>query len=302
MKGKCILCSVLFFFVLPVISIAQDKADEVINQAVEKYQKQLEKVNDMTTTYEDGVHYLKREKHEGKIVTKARVEQEVNGQQSVSIYDGEYYWTKNSQTGDIQKSEMETYPVDMVLGMKDQDYNYQGTEKVHDSECHHLTIEDAPFSEMPFPGMAESMSQAETEDMTFDADVFIDTEKLVTRKLNIEIDDVSMEGDNKERDVKITMLNSDFKNVSGVDVAYYSESVTEFEMSPEEKQQMKESREQMKKEMENMPEEQREMIKSRMEAMDKTGMMSGEMKSTRKVKEVKINTGIDDSLFNTDNL
>jgi hypothetical protein len=304
MKRNCIFVSILVLcFFTPVFLTAQNnKAQNIINKTIEKYQQQMKDVNDMTTTYEDGVHYLKCEKSNGEIVTKARVEQEQIGQKTVSIYDGEYYWSKNMQTGEVQKSEMETYPVDMVLAMKDLDYNYKGNENVDGHKCHHLTIDDASVSEMPFPGMAENMSRVETDDMIYDADIYIDTDKLVSRKLVITIDDVNIEGDSKERDVKITMLNKDFKNVSGVDVAFSIESITEFEMSPEEKQQMKESREQMKKQMESMSEAQKEMIKSRMEALVTAGMMNGKMKSTRKVKEVKVNTGIDDNLFNTDNL
>ncbi|MCF8332450.1 MAG: DUF3106 domain-containing protein [Bacteroidales bacterium] len=292
----------LMFLIIPLCAHSQNKANSIINDAIKHYQKQMKNVNDMTMVYEDGISYFKQSSD----VTKTRSEfTTADGFKTISIYDGSYYWTKYERNGEVSKQEMETAPQEMVYHLDDIDFTYKSKERVDNAQCHVVFAEDVSIDELPMATAKQQLESAGQEDLTFDVTLYIDVNKKLTRKMIFEFEDLELAQNDKKRSASMTMINKDFRNISGLDVAFKTETITEIEMSPEERAQMKEAQkqmEEMEKQMKDMPPEQREMIKSRMNKMQGMGMLNGEIKTTKIIEEVKINTGLDDSLFDPESL
>ncbi|MFO8086500.1 MAG: hypothetical protein R6T91_01670, partial [Bacteroidales bacterium] len=216
-------------------------------------------------------------------------------------------WTKDEKNDKMSKEEMETAPQEMVYYLDDIEFTYKGKERFDNAQCHVVKAEDVSINDFPMAATKQQLQAIEQEDMTFDVTLYIDEDKKVNRKVILEIKDLDLPGDMKTRGASMTMINKDFRNIKGLDVAFKTETMIDIEMSAEEKAQLKEAQKQMKemeKQMKDMPPSQREMIKSRMEEMQNMGMgmLSGESKEVKIIEKVEINTGLDDSLFDPEKL
>ncbi|MCF8308128.1 MAG: hypothetical protein K9I68_03870 [Bacteroidales bacterium] len=303
MKKSMIHIFVILLITAPLVSQAQMTAKEVMNNMKDAYKEQMEGVKDMTKKTDQGVKYQKWEQKSGETTYKLRNEQKVSGQTQISVYDGKYYWTKNTYSNEVTKKEMDINPMVFFNYLESMDLKYAGTENVNGKNCHALKVENADLNKMVNPTTGEKMIPAKTKGMqeaTVDATFFIDGADWVMVKSIYDIKDIRMQ--NKTRNAKTVMINDDFRTVKGVIIPYHTEFTMEMDMSAEEKKKAKEARKSMKKmkeKMKDMPPEKRKMMKEYMPQMKKAQsiLMTGQMEKEFNVKEVKINTGIPDKLF-----
>ncbi|MFO8054719.1 MAG: hypothetical protein R6U19_06095 [Bacteroidales bacterium] len=268
MKNSNGLTMVLVLAMLPLYSInAAMDGEDIIKKLIAHYKDRHEGIYDMVTERGEDIIYEKWEKtDDGSVVYKMRNEQMVNGEKQVTIYDGEYYWFKDPQSGEVQRKEEKAFDqMAFFEYLKSQDLAYEGVKEVDGHDCHLLRIEEVDMEKIfnpssgeaavdPEAGSADAFQEAEVE-----AVFFIDEEDWVIRKMEYDIEDMEIErGDQTvERDVKMTIENSDFREIEGMLVAFESVSTTEFEMTEEEREQAKEMKNQMEKmeeQMEDMPE------------------------------------------------
>ena len=294
---------VILLITAPLVSLAQMTAEKVTENIKNTYKEQMEGVKDMTKKTDQGVKYQKWEQKSGETIYKLRNEQKVSGQTQISVYDGKYYWTKNPYSNEVNKKDMDLNPMDFFNYLESMDLKYAGTKNVNGRKCHVLKVKNADLNKMVNPTTGEKMIPANAKGMqeaTVDAQFFIDGADWVMVKSIFDIKDIRMR--NKARNAKTVMINDDFRTVKGVIIPYHTEFTMEMDMSAEEKKKAKEARKSMKKmkeKMEDMPPEKRKMMKEYMPQMKKAQsiLMTGQMEKEFNVKEVKINTGIPDKLF-----
>lgn len=299
--------SLLGLFIIPLhlcANSATGNADEIIDKMLDSYQKQMQDINDITTITEDGVHYQKWIKQDNAVIYKMRNEQEVAGSKQITVYDGQYYWMKQGFSGEITKEKKDFNPLGFYKKMKEMDFEYAEEKEVNGNQCHVIRLEDASLDEFIDPSTGKPVIPGNTaaKGASLNADFYIDAKHWIIRKIEIKVKDMEF-GDKGPRNATIISSNKDYKKVNGVWIAH--KIVTDFsiEMSEEERAQMKEVKKQMekmKKKLENMPEQQREMAKKYMKSeMDDVSafLTTGSMHFERVVKDVKVNQGLKEDLF-----
>lgn len=293
MKTKMLSLIVVTLVVFSASSIAGAMtADKVIENWIASYEKEMKDVEDFTIVSESpsqrNINYHKRVVISGRTVYKTRSETEVMGIKSVSIYDGVYQWWV--EDGKPKKEKMDYSPYQTVKNLKTAQVKYAGTEKIDGHKTHILDIKD--LNEMMG---AEGMQKVSGR-------FWVDAKDWVIRKMEIDMEIEDEKGE--KRPVKATIRMEDFRKVNGMLISYRTVMTMPvlgvLELSPEEEQEMRKGLEEAQKALAEMSPEERAMMEKIMgpqiEMMQKM-LASGGIEIVTVVKDVKVNTGLSDDLF-----
>jgi len=148
--GIIIVCLILF---LSSICVAGMSVQEVISNMQKTYEKQMKGINDYTIVQKgtggmaalagETTTYYKKAEIKGEVIYKTRTESEVTGMAMVSIYDGNYNWTKNPMTGEIEKKISEYNPGQMWKNIDLTKSQYLGEEEIDREKTYVLEIDNA---------------------------------------------------------------------------------------------------------------------------------------------------------------
>ena len=284
-----ILCAVMIaFFALSASSIAEAMtAERVIENMIVSYEKQMKGVEDFTIVTDRDITYQKRVTIKGRAVYKTRIETEMMGIKSVSIYDGVYQWWVES--GKLKTEKMDYSPFQMLENLKTAQVKYAGTDKIDGHKAHILNIKD--YKMWGVEGMQKVSGK-----------LWVDARDWVIRKMEV---DMEVEGEKGEKiPATVTIRMEDFRKVNGMLIPYRTVMTVPVpgvpEISPEEEQEMRKNLAEMQRQLKQAPPEMRKMIeammKPQMEMMQKM-LAAGGIEIVTVVKDVKVNTGLSDELF-----
>ena len=148
--GIIIVCLILF---LSSTCVAGMTVQEVIGNMQKTYEKQMKGINDYTIVQKgtggvaalagETTIYYKKAEIKGEVIYKTRTESEVMGMAMVSIYDGNYNWTKNPMTGEIEKKISEYNPGQMWKNIDLTKSKYLGEEEIGGEKTYILQIDNA---------------------------------------------------------------------------------------------------------------------------------------------------------------
>jgi len=160
--GTIIFCLILFFSSICVVGMS---VQEVINNMQKTYEKQMKGINDYTVVQKgtggmaamagETTIYYKKTEIKGEVIYKTRTESEVMGMAMVSIYDGNYTWSKNPMTGEIEKKTAEYNPGQMWKNIDLTKSKYLGEEEIDGEKTYILQIDNA----LQVMGLQQAISQ-----------------------------------------------------------------------------------------------------------------------------------------------
>jgi len=294
MKTKMLSLIVVTLVVFSASSIAGAMtADKVIENWIASYEKEMKDIKDITIINDHPqldkyITYQKRTVINGRVVYKTRSETEMMGIKSVSIYDGVYQWWV--EDGKLKKEKMDYSPYQTVKNLKTAQVKYAGTEKIDGHETHILDIKD--LNEMMGAEVMQKVSGR----------FWVDAKDWVIRKMEMDMEIEDEKGE--KRPVKATIRMEDFRKVNGMLISYRTVMTMPvpgvLELSPEEEQEMRKGLEEAQKALAEMSPEERAMMEKIMgpqiEMMQKM-LAGGGIEIVTVVKDVKVNTGLSDNLF-----
>ena len=159
--GIIIVCLILF---LSSTCVAGMSVQEVISNMQKTYEKQMKGINDYTIVQKgtggmaalagETTIYYKKAEIKGEAIYKTRTESEVMGMAVISIYDGNYIWSKNPITGEIEKKTAEYNPGQMWKNMDVTKSQYLGEEEIDGEKTYILQIDNA----LQVMGIQQAMS------------------------------------------------------------------------------------------------------------------------------------------------
>ncbi len=299
MRTKILCLVMIILFVLPASSLAgKMTAEKVIQNCVASYEEQMKGVKDITKVTDRDITYHKWVTIEGETVCKTRYEMEIMSKKFVTIYDGIYQWGQDPVSDEVTKEKIDYNPYQTIENLETITVQYGGTEEIDGYKTHILDIED-------ITKLMGSAKPAEMEELRVSGKLWVDEEDWVIRKMEMNMEGVDEEGE--ERTIKITIERKDFRKKNGLLTPYRTVMTIGMAidegfpgLSPEEEQEMRQALAEMQKQLEEMSPEQRKLteafMKPRIEMMEKMLAGSG-METVTEVKEVKINTGLSDDLF-----
>jgi outer membrane lipoprotein-sorting protein len=148
--GIIITCLILS---LSSIYVAGMSVQEVISNMQKTYEKQMKGINDYTIVQKgtggmaalagEITIYYKKAEIKGEVIYKTRTESEVMGMAMVSIYDGNYNWSKNPMTGEIEKKISEFDPGKMWKNLGLTKTEYLGEEEIEGEKAYVLQVDNA---------------------------------------------------------------------------------------------------------------------------------------------------------------
>ena len=148
--GTIIFCLILF---LSSTCVAGMSVQEVISNMQKTYEKQMKGINDYTIVQKgtggvaalagETTIYYKKAEIKGEVIYKTRTQSEAMGMAMVSIYDGNYIWTKNPMTGEIEKKTAEYNPGQMWKNIDLTKSKYLGEEEIDGEKTYILQIDNA---------------------------------------------------------------------------------------------------------------------------------------------------------------
>ena len=148
--GIIIVCLILF---LSSTCVAGMSVQEVISNMQKTYEKQMKGINDYTIVQKgtggvaalagETTIYYKKAEIKGEVIYKTRTQSEAMGMAMVSIYDGNYNWTKNPMTGEIEKKIAEYNPGQMWKNIDLTKSKYLGEEEIDGEKTYILQIDNA---------------------------------------------------------------------------------------------------------------------------------------------------------------
>jgi len=147
--------------------------EEVIDNMGRAYEKRMKGIQDFTIVREnvagmgafagETVIYQKRAEVGGKTIYKTRTEIKMMGRSVVTIYDGEYDWSVDPMSGNVEKEEAQRDPVQIWRNLDLTQTHYLGEEEIEGKKTHVLKIDD-PFKvlgrqQAPRPAMQPDHQQ-----------------------------------------------------------------------------------------------------------------------------------------------
>jgi outer membrane lipoprotein-sorting protein len=148
--GIIMVCLILF---IGSTCAAGMSAQEVISNMQKTYEKQMKGINDYTVVQKgtggvaalagETTVYHKKAEIKGEVIYKTRTESEAMGMSIVSIYDGNYNWTKNPMTGEIEKKVSEFNPGQIWKNIDLSKSKYLGEEEIDGEKTYILQIDNA---------------------------------------------------------------------------------------------------------------------------------------------------------------
>ena len=300
MKTKMFYLAMITLVLFSASSIAEAMtAKKVIENMIASYEKRMKGIKDITIItdhpqLDKDITYQKRTVINGRTVYKIRNETEVMGEKFIMVWDGVYQWQLDRDG--LRKDKVDYSPYQIAENLKTAQVKYAGTEKIDGLKTHILDIKDLNYKMMGAEGMQKVNGL-----------FWIDAKNWFIRKMELEYLEIEDEKGEKmpaKATVRMTVRMEDFRKVNGMLMPYRTVVTVPMpgasEMSPEEEQEMRKGLAEMQKGLEQAPPEMREMIEAMMkpqiEMMQKM-LAGGGIETVTVVKDVKINTGLSDELF-----
>ena len=313
MKTKMLYLVMIAFVVFSASPIAEAMtADKVIENMIASYEWEMKDVEDYTIVTDKATTYFKRTTVEGRTTYKMRSEMEVMGIKSVSIYDGVYQWWVES--GKLKKEKMDYSPHQMVENLRIAQVKYIGTEKVDGHKTHILSVRDL-YTMMGAEGMQKVSGK-----------LWVDAKDWYIRKMEMDMEIEDEKG--QKGTVKMTIRYEEFREVDGMLMPYRTVVTVpmpgDLGLSPEEEQEIRKGLEEAQKALAEMSTQERAMMEKIMRpqiemVLKALGIPQKRTESTlipqiiemilkalhkgeieiviTTVKQVKVNTGLSDDLF-----
>ena len=261
---------------------------EVISNMQKAYEKQMKGVNDFTVIHRstggmaalagDTVTYYKKVKLDGQDIYKSRIESQVMGMDMVIINDGQYYWTTNPMTGEIDKEISEHDSVQIWRNLDPVRTQYLGEEEVSAEKAYVLKF-DNPIQVM---GKQQAMSQ-QGEELEEPGEMWgklwVSSKTWMPLRMLMEFKAESME--EAEEMIMIMKMTTDLKDYRQVGTMLHPYQMV---MSTT-----------MELDTTGLSEEEKKERQAMMQMM--SAMMSGMGSFTIDTIDIQVNTGLSDDLF-----
>ena len=283
--GIIIVCLILF---LSSICVAGMSVQEVISNMQKTYEKQMKGINDYTIVQKgtggmaalagETTTYYKKAEIKGEVIYKTRTESEVTGMAMVSIYDGNYNWTKNPMTGEIEKKISEYNPGQMWKNIDLTKSQYLEEEEIDGEKTYVLEIDNAlqvmgnQQAMSPQGGQSEGSAEAWGK-------LWISSKTWMPVRMFMEMK-AKPEGGAKEMAMN-TKVTTDFKDYRQVGTMLHPYQLI-MNMA-------------MEIDTSGLSEEEKKEQEQAMQMMQ--SMMSGMGSFSIDTVDIKVNTGLSDDLF-----
>jgi len=283
--GIIIVCLILFF---GSTCVAGMSVPEVINNMQKTYEKQMKGINDYTIVQKgtggvaalagETTIYYKRAEIKGEVIYKTRTESVVMGMAMVSIYDGNYTWSKNPMTREIEKKIAEYNPGIIWKNLGLTKTQYLGEEVIDGEKTYVLQVDDALQVMGNQQAMSQQGGQSEGSAESW-GKLWISSKTWMPVRMLIEFKAKSEGGATEmAMNTKMTTDLKDYRQVSTMLHPYQlvMNMVMEIDTSGLSEEEKKEQEQAMK------------MMQA---------MMSGMGSFTIETLDIKVNTGLSDDLF-----
>ncbi len=245
------------------------KAEKILEDFRKNYEASIEGIEDFAVVTEQHTTYYKKVWDNGRpyFKTKSDIQIGEDGAEynSWNIFSPEKY-------AEIKRNA-----------------THHGTASMNGHNVHVIQIEN------PEVMMDEFDDEGYVEDIK-DFRIYIDPNDWVIRKVEFDVQFNTDDGEIRNGEIQVT--ESDFRNIEGMMFSYKTEIIySGLILTDEQLREAEEGLKEMEKELENMPEAQRlmmeQMIDSRMEDFRKM-IQEDQIEFVNVVKEVKVNTGLED--------
>lgn len=283
--GIIIVCLILF---LSSTCVAGMSVQEVISSMQNTYEKQMKGINDYTIVQKStgGVAalagettiYYKKAEIKGEVIYKTRTELEVMGMAVVSIYDGNYIWSKNPMTGEIEKKISEYNPGQMWKNLDPAKSQYLGEEEIDGEKAYILQIDNAMQvmgnlqANSPQGGESEGFAEASGK-LWISSKTWMPLRMFIAMKVKPEEGAKGM-----AMNTKVTTDFKDYRQVSTILHPYQLVMSTVMEINTS-----------------SLSEEEKKEQEQTMKMM--STMASGMGSFTMETIDIKVNSGLSDDLF-----
>jgi outer membrane lipoprotein-sorting protein len=266
---------------------------EVISNMQKAYEKQMKGINDytivqkstggMATLVGETTIYYKKTEIKGEVIYKTRTELKVMGMAVVSIYDGNYIWSKNPLTGEIEKKLIEYNPGEMWKNLDPAKSQYLGEEEIDGEKAYVLQIDNAmqvmgnPQANSPQGGESEGSAEASGK-------LWISSKTWMLLRMFMEMKVKPKEGaKGMAMNTKVTTDFKDYRQVSTMLHPYQLVMSTAMEIDTS-----------------GLSEEEKKEQEQTMKMM--STMASGMGSFTMETIDIKVNSGLSDDLFDGNKL
>lgn len=287
MKKVTLYLIITVCFLLPVFIARAISVDDVVKNMAAAYEKQMKDVKDYTMVTDQYTAYYKRAVVNGRTVYKIRTEVKVMAYTHTSIYDGTYNWSRDLVSGELKKEKADYDPGNSSGSLKSAGAKYAGTENVDGHKTHVLTVSD--MCKMGKAGQAE-----QGKSVKIPGKMWIDAQDWVMRKMT-----TTAQG------METVTKFEDFRNIKGMIVSYRSVMTSPYPsdgqpvLSESEKKDARNRIAATQKEIGRMSGSEKTMAEAIINPQIKMAQsrVEGEFKQVSIIKEVKVNTGLSDALF-----
>jgi len=283
--GIIMVCLILF---IGSTCAAGMSAQEVISNMQKTYEKQMKGINDYTVVQKgtggvaalagETTVYHKKAEIKGEVIYKTRTESEAMGMSIVSIYDGNYNWTKNPMTGEIEKKVSEFNPGQIWKNIDLSKSKYLGEEEIDGGKTYILQIDNAmqvmgnPQNLSPQGGESEGTAESSGK-LWISSKTWMPVRMLIIMK--------TKPGEGAEGMAMNTEITTDLKDYRQVGSMLHPYQLV---MSMA-----------MEMDTSGLSEEEKKEQEQAMQMMQ--SMMSGMGSFTIETLDLKVNTGLSDDLF-----
>lgn len=266
-SGILTILSFIFFSMTVYSQKGDSKALEVLEKLQERYEESIEGIDDYVM--EKGQHtiYYKKAYDDGRPYFKVKTEN-AGRMESATAGNKDLY--------------------SQLSGQVKEKATYEGTDEVDGHHVHILHVNELEI---------DNLNDDPNVDNTIeDLYLYIDPGKWVIRQMEYTVEFTDENGE--VREVSPVIQNRDFRDVEGMKIPYEtSTTITGLTLTEEEHKEAEEGLEKFEEDLQEMPEAQRKMAKQMMgDRIKKYRKMidENEYKSVTKVKEVRVNTGMED--------
>jgi len=283
--GIIMVCLILF---IGSTCAAGMSAQEVISNMQKTYEKQMKGINDYTVVQKgtggvaalagETTVYHKKAEIKGEVIYKTRTESEAMGMSIVAIYDGNYNWTKNPMTGEIEKKVSEFNPGQIWKNIDLSKSKYLGEEEIDGEKTYILQIDNAmqvmgnPQNFSPQGGESEGTAESSGK-LWISSKTWMPVRMLIIMK--------TKPGEGAEGMAMNTEITTDLKDYRQVGSMLHP---YELVMSMA-----------MEMDTSGLSEEEKKEQEQAMQMMQ--SMMSGMGSFTIETLDLKVNSGLSDDLF-----
>jgi len=283
--GIIMVCLILF---IGSTCAAGMSVQEVISNMQKTYEKQMKGINDYTVIQKgtggvaalagETTIYYKKAEIKGEAIYKTRTESEAMGMSIVSIYDGNYNWTKNPMTGEIEKKVSEFNPGQIWKNIDLSKSKYLGEEEIDGEKTYILQIDNAmqvmgnPRNFSPQEGESEGTAESSGK-------LWISSKTWMPVRMLIIMKTKPGEGaEGMAMNTEVTTDLKDYRQVGSMLHPYQLVMSTAMEMDTS-----------------GLSEEEKKEQEQAMQMMQ--SMMSGMGSFTIETLDLKVNSGLSDDLF-----